>query len=141
MSARRLFDMGAAIRAEEGDRARRFAEQQARAAAPKPPPRPRTPVTLGTDPEALAEEVLEFARKRTPAIAILIGYRELKAFRKLPGAREHFQIWPGGEETFARVPIVVRKGAGAPRVFADLADLDGACHELPQPYLPAARWR
>lgn len=145
---RAFFDLGEAMRADQ----RRYDTFQAdrEALIQKLTDAPRRPVTIadpGMDPESIAE-VIYISRRASlneqdqkvpaePAIAILLGRRELKKLREMPGCDGHLECWPDGQETFDQVPIIVRKGAGPVRIFTDLQELDAACRGLPQTMQPA----
>lgn len=96
------------------------------------------PVAMETTGELLAE-IERLKRAHTPAIAILVSRRPWMVFKRDPEAKAHVEFWPGGEETFASVPVVLWKNAGQPRVFSDLGELDGVCFALPRPLVPMRR--
>jgi hypothetical protein len=142
VSRRPLIDLHAEIRAGE----RRWSEFQEGqkammsrlAAEPVIVPPPRTP---GTTPAELAAEIEDVRRRRLEPVGILAGRREWKRLKEMDGARDHLVHWFGTDETFAGVPIILRRGARGVQLFTELPDLDAACRELPQPLGPLQRRR
>lgn len=94
-----------------------------------PRPRARGPnnVIEVVDPRNLAEDCLRvFHYQKAPAAAIITGPRNWTLMRRDPGFREYSRFWPGGEETFNGIPVVISRVAGCPRVMATQQDLEDA---------------
>lgn len=94
-----------------------------------PRPRARGPnnVVEVVDPAALAQECVRVHRRLgVAAAAILTGARNWQHMKRDRGMGEYSRFWPGGEETFAGVPVVVDRNAGRPRVMATQQDLEDA---------------
>lgn len=152
VTRRSLIDLHAEIRAHERRYNDSVADRQAQhAKLLEMPRRPVGPSDPGITPDDLAQRIAEMKRAGDgengerlpprPALAILMGRKEAKNLRRMDGAEKHLEYWLGGEETFAGVPIIIRKGAGAVRVFNEIEELDAAIRELPQPMRPGLRRR
>jgi hypothetical protein len=72
----------------------------------------------------LAERIEPLTRVHKPPAAIVSGPREWLAVKRQPEARAWYRIWPGMEETFCDVPVIIRPGFGAPKVFDTQAELE-----------------
>lgn len=93
---------------------------------PRPKARGKTPVEV-VDVNDLAREVLQVSRaNRAPPAAILAGTREWVHMRRQRDFMRYAGYWPGGEETFAGVPVVINREHGTPRVMATQQDLEDA---------------
>lgn len=92
-------------------------------------PRPKsrkTPVEV-VDAHRLAAEAFGAQRALgVAAAAILTGPREWTHMRRQAAFTQHSRFWPGGEETFAGVPVVVSRYAGKPELMATQQDLEDA---------------
>lgn len=84
---------------------------------PRPRARGREPLVVPAA-DALAAEVerLRQANYVLPA-ALVTGHREWVRMRRDPQYRRHAQFWPGGEETFAGVPVVVSSMGTTPKIL------------------------
>lgn len=56
--------------------------------------------------------------------AIVSGRREWLAVRAQPAAKGVIEFWPGDDETFSKVAVIIRSGWRAPVVYATQADLE-----------------
>lgn len=94
-------------------------------------PRPRSrrkPLEVG-DHAALVAQIIETRLAGGQPVAIVTDVREWRSLRAQEGAKPRCQFWPGGEETFDGVPIIIRRGFGAPKLMVDQAALEGAILE------------
>ena len=60
------------------------------------------------------------------AAAIITGPREWRMVQRQREYTAHGRFWPGGEETFAGIPVIVRPGLGAPQVLATQGEVEDA---------------
>lgn len=72
----------------------------------------------------MARAIAELRADGLEPAAIVTGFREWRAVRSQAEAREHIEWWPGDDETFDRVAVLIRPGFEAPRVIATQADLE-----------------
>lgn len=91
---------------------------------PRPASR-RRPLAY-TPPEQLVAEIARIRRAGGEPAAVLTGIREWRICRVQPEAAQHVESWPGDDETFDKVPVIVLRGVGAPRVVATQQDLEDA---------------
>jgi hypothetical protein len=94
-----------------------------------PRPRARGPNNHVEVVEAtnLAEDTIRvFRHQNAPAAAIVTGPRNWIHMRRDPDFRRYSRFWPGGEETYNGVPVVISRTAGCPRVMATQQDLEDA---------------
>lgn len=63
------------------------------------------------------------ARGVQPA-AIVSDIREWRALKKQPGADKLCTYWPGGEEAFDGVPVILRRGVECVKVARDQDELN-----------------
>lgn len=77
--------------------------------------------------EQLLEDLADVRRDlKVDAVAILTGPRNWTHMRRDPDFARHSQFWPGDEETFAGVSVVISRWADVPRVMATQQDLEAA---------------
>lgn len=90
-------------------------------------PRPRSrkkPVDL-VPLQEIADEVARVTEEeRMPPVAIVVGTRDWQMCKRQVNHRVFVGYWPGGEETFQGIPVIVKRTAGAPVVVATQAELD-----------------
>lgn len=67
-----------------------------------------------------------FKDQQSPAVAILTGPRNWTYMRRDPDFMIHAAFWPGGEETFCNVPVVINRYHDIPRVMATQRELEAA---------------
>lgn len=94
-----------------------------------PRPKARGPGNMvRTVPVAdLVEDLAQVRRElKVDAVAILTGPRNWTYMRRDPEFAKHSAWWPGDEETFAGVSVVVSRWADVPRVMATQQDLEAA---------------
>lgn len=91
---------------------------------PRPRARGSRPLVVPA-PFELASEVADVRRAYgADPVAVVTGSQEWRRMRRVEGFGDHAQFWPGGEETFCRVPVIVTHRAETPRVIASQADLE-----------------
>ncbi len=93
-------------------------------AYPRPQSRKR-PIDVPECAE-LAEEIHDLRVSGVQPVAVLSGPREWRTLRGQPDARRFIDWWPGDEQTFAKVPVIIFAGQGKPRVMATMRDLEEA---------------
>lgn len=89
-------------------------------------PRPRSrknPIRI-VPAEDLAREVAAIRAAGGEPAAIISGPREWRAVRVQAEAKAHLDWWPGDDETFDRVAVLVQTRFEWPRVIATQADLE-----------------
>lgn len=91
-------------------------------------PRPRARDRIEELPTAgeLSAQIARIRREGGDPAAILTHIREWRRFQADPDFRKHWNGWPGGDETFDAVPVIITRDAGAPRVMATQAELEEA---------------
>jgi len=94
-------------------------------------PRPRSRRTNIAYPDLpkLKEQVAHAAFVYGTPLAVVVGTREWQLARRLVAYRTMVQHWPGGEETFDGVPVIVRRHLGQPRVLVTQDEVDEALLE------------
>lgn len=94
-----------------------------------PRPKARGPGNVvRTVPAAqLAQDLADVRRElKVDAVAILTGPRNWTHMRRDPDFARHSEWWPGNEETFCGVAVVISRWADAPKVMATQQDLEAA---------------
>ena len=88
-------------------------------------PRPRSrkhPIELVDAADLVADVDAVVMDTGLQPAAIVTGIREWLHVRNQRHA--YSQFWPGGEETFHGVPVIVRRNMGKPQVMATQADVE-----------------
>lgn len=94
---------------------------------PRPKARGRGNVVRTVPVLHLVQELAEVRRElKVDAVAILTGPRNWTHMRRDPEFARHSQWWPGNEETFCGVAVVISRWADVPRVMATQQDLEAA---------------
>lgn len=92
-------------------------------------PRPRsrkTPLEV-IDAEDLAEDCAQARREnQMPAVAVLTGQRDWIALKRQLAFAKYGRHWPGGEETFCGVPVIISRWATSPTVIPTMSELEDA---------------
>lgn len=89
--------------------------------------RPRSrkePIQQASVDEMVADIANIRADGYSQPVALITDIREWREFHKQDGALDHCQFWPGGEETFDGVAVIIRRGVGKPRVIATQRELE-----------------
>lgn len=89
-----------------------------------PRPRSRKRPISPTPIDELAAEVAQVVSEGPPPVAILTGMREWMMVRRQVDTRGHIQFWPGGEETFCNVPVIIDRRCSDPKVVATQGELE-----------------
>lgn len=75
--------------------------------------------------EKLAEECKRIqAEQRAPPVAIVSGHREWVHLRRQVAYGQFSRFYPGGEETFAGVPVVISRFHSTPQIVATPGDME-----------------
>jgi hypothetical protein len=98
-------------------------------------PRPRAR-TAGNKPRPVDLDALEEAVRHERFVygrvwGIGIGLREWQSVKRDPEKRRRIEFWPGGEETFCGVSIIVRRTLGQPVVYGTADDATESLLEHP----------
>lgn len=91
-------------------------------------PRPRARHKLEDLPTAaaLAGQIASIRRDGGEPAAIVTHIREWRRMQADPEFSKHWRTYPGNEETFDSVPVIVTRDGGAPKVYATQPELEDA---------------
>lgn len=92
-------------------------------------PRPRSrknPIEVIDANDLAADCAQARAEHQMPAVAVLTGQRDWIALKRQLDFAKYWRTWPGGEETFCGVPVIISRWATTPTVIPTMGELEDA---------------
>lgn len=91
-----------------------------------PRPRSRKRPVERMDAGVLAAEIERLRQEGLEPAAIITGIREWALVRTQPAAAAHLEYWPGGDQTYAKVPVIIRRDLDTPAIMPTQQELEDA---------------